>query len=105
MLAPNRYRTIHAQRGKDELLKVRPFIFAIAIGHLKGQLLRLSKLVIAPDTARGRIKVHIAALQTKPHGRPDRTGREEPHGAKVVEAIKDTPRGIVVQGLWGHGLA
>src|SRR5262245_5236344 len=67
-----------------------------AIGHLKGQVLRLGKLIVAPDTARGRIKVDIAALQAKPHGSPDRTGREEPHRAEVVEAIEDTPRGIVV---------
>src|SRR5215470_17859101 len=104
-LAPNRYRTVYAQGGEDALLEVRSLILAIAIGHLKGQVLGLGKLVLAPDTARGRIKMDVATLQATPHGRPDRTGREEPHGTKVVEASEDTPRGIVVQGLWGHGLA
>jgi hypothetical protein len=81
------------------LLEVRPLIFAIAIGYLKRHVLRLGILILAPDTARGGIKVHIAALQAKPHSGPDRTGCEEPHGAKVVEAIEDPARGIVVQGL------
>src|SRR5215813_7528295 len=104
-LAPDRYRTIHAQGGKDELLEVWPFIFARAIGHLKRQVLRLAILVIAPDAARGGIKVHVAARQAKPCGCPDRTGRKEPHGAKVVETIEDSARGIVIQGLRGHRLA
>src|SRR5919108_3577502 len=101
-LAPDRHGAIHAEGGQDELLEVRPFVLAIAISHLKGEVLRLGKLIVTPDTAGGRIKVHIAALQAKPHGRPDRTGREEPHRAKVVEAIEDTSRGIVVQGLRGY---
>src|SRR5919109_1639278 len=69
-LAPDRYRTIHAQRGQDEVLEVGPCIFAIAIGHLQGEVLGLGKLVIAPDTVGGRIKVDIAARQTAwPPGR------------------------------------
>src|SRR5215475_11502183 len=104
-LAPDRYRTIHAERGKDAWLEVWPFIFAIAIGHLKRQVLRFSILIIAPDAARGGIKVHIAARQAKPGGRPDRTGRKEPHGATVVETIEAPARGIVMQGLRGHRLA
>src|SRR5215471_16741942 len=52
--APNRYRTVYAQGGEDALLEVRSLILAIAIGHLKGQVLGLAKLVLAPDTARGR---------------------------------------------------
>src|SRR5262245_8907540 len=80
-LAPYRYRTIDAQRRKDELLEVWPFIFAIALGYLPGEVLRLGKLIVTPDTAGGRLKVHLAALQATPRGRPDRTGREEPHRA------------------------
>ena len=45
-----------------------------------------------------------AALQATPRGRPDGTGREEPHGAAGGEAIEDTARGIVVQGRRGYGL-
>ena len=104
-LAPNRYRTLHAQGGEDELLQVRSLILAIAIGHLEGEVLLLGKLVIAPDTAGGRSKVHIAALQAKPRGRPDRTGREELHGADVVEAIEDTAHGIIVKGVRRDSLA
>src|SRR4029450_14018921 len=81
-----------------------PFVLAIAIGHLKGEVLRLGKLIVTPDAAGGGIKVHIAALQAKPRGRPDCTGREEPHRAKVVEAIEDTARGIALQGLRGGRL-
>src|SRR5215813_2900130 len=103
-LAPNRYSAIDAQRGQHKLLEIRPLILAIAISHLEGEVLRLGKLVIAPDTARGRIKVYIAALQAKSHGRPDRTGREEPHGTKVVEAIEDTPHGIISKGVRREGL-
>jgi hypothetical protein len=104
-LAPNRHGTVHAQGREDELLEVRSLILAIAIGYLEGQGLCLGKLIVAPDTARGGIKVHIASLQAKPHGSSDGTGREESHGAEVVEVIKDTSHGIVVQGMRGHGLA
>jgi hypothetical protein len=86
------------------LLEVRPFVLALALGHLQGEVLRLGKVIVTPDTAGGRIKVHRASLQAKPRGRPDGTGREEPHRAKVVEAIEDTARGIVVQGLRGDCL-
>src|SRR6185503_7320818 len=103
-LAPDRHGAIHAEGGQDAVLEVRPFVLAIAIGHLQGEVLRLGKVIVTPDTAGGGIKVHIAALPAKPHGCPDRTGRAEPHRAKVVEAIKDTARGIVVQGLWGYSL-
>jgi hypothetical protein len=49
--------------------------------------------------------MYVATLQAKPRGCPHRTGREEPHGAEVVEAIEDPAHGIVVQGLWEYGLA
>src|SRR5215468_11942260 len=104
-LAPDRYRPLHAERGKEALLEVWPFSFALALGHRQRQGLPFSLLISAPDAARGGIKVPIAALQAKPGGRPDRTGRQEPHGAKVGETIEDPARGIVIQGLRGHRLA
>jgi len=43
--------------------------------------------------------VYITALQAKPCGSPDGTGGKDPHRAEVVEAIKDAPHGIVIQGV------
>src|SRR5215831_19108867 len=94
VLAPNRYSAIDAQSGQHKLLEIRPLVLAIAIGHLVGEVLRFGKLILAPDTAGGRIKVHIAALYAKPCGSTDRTGGKKPHGAEVVEAIEDAPHGI-----------
>jgi hypothetical protein len=100
-LAPDGHGAIHAERGQHKLLEVRPFVLAIAIGHLEGEVLRLGKLIVAPDTARGGIKVHIAASQVKPRDRADGTIGKEPHGAEVVEAIEDAPHGIIRKGLRG----
>jgi hypothetical protein len=83
------------------LLEVWPLILAIAIGHLKGEVLGLGKLIRTPDAAGGGIKMHITALQAKPCGSPDGTGREEPHRAKVIETIKDTAYRIIRKGLRG----
>jgi hypothetical protein len=49
--------------------------------------------------------VHVATLQAKPRSSPNRTGCEEPHSAKVVEAIKGMSHGIIVQGVGRDGLA
>ena len=87
-----------------KLLEVRPFILAIAIGHLEGEVLRFGELIRAPDTAGGGIKVHIAALETKSCGSTNGTGRKEPHRAKVIEAIEDTAHGIIGKGLRGERL-
>ena len=65
----------------------------------------LGILVSAPDTAGGRLNVPIAALHTKPRGRPDRTGREALQGAQVRETSEDAPHGLVVQGVWRDRLA
>src|SRR5215510_1780877 len=104
-LPPNRHGTIDAQSGKDKLFQVGALILAIAIGHLERQVLRLGKLVLTPDTARRRSKVHLASLQAKPHAGSDRTGGKEPHRAEVVEAIEDAAHRIVGKGLRGYGLA
>jgi hypothetical protein len=48
--------------------------------------------------------VYITAFQAKPCGSADGTGGKEPHGAEVVEAIKDAPYGIVVKGVRREGL-
>jgi hypothetical protein len=100
-LAPNWHGTVHAQGGEDELLEVRPLILAITIGHLEGEVLRFGKLIVAPDTAGGGIKVHVASLQVKPGDRADSTIGKEPHRAEVVEAIEDAPHGIIGKGLRG----
>jgi len=100
-LAPNRHSAFHAQSGEDELLEVRPLLLAIAIGHLEGEVLRLGKLIRAPDTAGGGIKVYLASLQVTPHDRSDGTVGKEPHSAEVVEAIEDTPHGIIGKGMGG----
>src|SRR5262245_11733223 len=104
-LAPKRHRPVHTQAGEDAWREVRPLRLALALGHLAGQGLRLGTLVLAPDTAGGRITVPRAALQAKPRSRSDGTGGAEPHRAEVVEASEDPARGIVVQGRRGHGLA
>src|SRR5262249_24315248 len=104
-LAPDRYGAIDAEHGQHKLLEVRPLILAIAIGHLEGEVRRLGKLIVAPDTVRSGIKVHIAALQVKPCGSADRTGGKEPHRAEVVEAIEDAPHGIIIKSVWSEGLA
>jgi hypothetical protein len=62
-------------------------------------------MVIAPDTAGGRIKVHIAALQAKPYAGSDHTGSKKSHRAEVVEAIEDASHGIISKSLRGQGLA
>jgi hypothetical protein len=49
-LAPHRHGTISAEGGQHKLLEIRPFILAIAIGHLEREVLLLSKLLLAPDT-------------------------------------------------------
>src|SRR5262245_48814850 len=96
-LAPYRYRPIHAERGKNAWLEVWPFIFAIVLGPLQRQVLRLGLLVRAPDAARGGINVPRTARHAQPWGRPDRTGRQEPPGATGVETIEEPARGIVLQ--------
>jgi hypothetical protein len=58
-LAPDGHGTIHTQGGQHKLLEVRSFILAIAVGHLKREVLCLGKLRVTPDTARGRIKVNL----------------------------------------------
>src|SRR5215813_1506412 len=102
-LAPNRDSAIDAQRGQHKLLEIRPLVLAIALGHLEGEVLRLGKLILTPDTARGGIKVHITALQAKPCSSADGTGSKEPHSAEVVEAIEDASHDIVVQGVRREG--
>jgi hypothetical protein len=49
--------------------------------------------------------VHIAALHATPCGSADGTGGKKPHGAEVVEAIKDAPYGIIIKGVWREGLS
>ena len=83
------------------MLEVRPLLLAIAIGHLEGEVLRFSKLIVAPDTAGGGIKVDIASLQVKPGDRADGAVGQEPHRAEVVKAIEDAPHGIIGKGLRG----
>ena len=83
------------------MLEVRPLIFALAIGHLEGDVLCFGKPIVAPDTAGGGIQVHVASLQVKPCDRADGTVGKEPHRAKVVEAIEDAPHGIIGKGLRG----
>src|SRR5262245_49930556 len=104
-LAPDGHGTIHAEGGQHKRLAGWPLICAIAIGHLERKGLRLGKLILTPDTTKGGINVHLAALQAKPRGHSGGTGGEESHGAKGVEASEDTPRGIVVQGRAPPGLA
>src|SRR5262244_2925169 len=102
--APDRPGALHAEGGQDAWLEVRPFVLALAISPLQGEGLRLGTVLVAPDTTGGRSKGHRAALQAQPRGRPDRTGREEPHRTTVIEASEATARGIVVPGLRGDGL-
>jgi hypothetical protein len=45
-LAPERHGAIHAEGGQDAWLEVRPFVLAIALGHLQGEVLRLGQLVV-----------------------------------------------------------
>jgi hypothetical protein len=49
--------------------------------------------------------VSIAVFHATPCRGPDGTGRTDLHGAHVVEAIEDTPHGLVVTGMWREGLA
>src|SRR5262245_3261726 len=98
-LAPNRHRALHAQGGEDELLEVRPLILALTISHLEGEVLRLGKLILTPDTAGGGIKVHIASLQVNPRDRSDGTVGKEPHRAEVVETIEDASHRIIGTGM------
>jgi len=53
---------VHAQGGEHKLFEVGPAILAIAMGHSAGDILLLGKLVLAPDTAGGRVKVDITAV-------------------------------------------
>jgi hypothetical protein len=85
------------------LLEVRPLLFALALGHLEGEVLCLGTRIVAPDTAGSGIKVHGASFQGKPGDRADGTIGKEPPGATVVEASADAPHGISGKGLRGSG--
>jgi len=97
-LAPHRYSALDAQRGQHKRLELRPLVRARARGDLAGEVLRLGKLLITPDSARGGIQEPITALPAKSCGRAAGTGGTEPHGAEGVEAFEDPPHAIVVQG-------
>jgi len=109
--APEGYGTIHTQGREDELLQIRPLGLAIAMRNRQGHrllrlVLRVRRRPILPiDADRRRIKVHVPLVQPKhligTHG----AGGEELHSADLVEAIEDTPDGVVMKGLRRDGLA
>ena len=103
--APHGHGALDAEGGQHQLRQVRSLILALTLGHLEGEGLRLSPLILAPDPAGGRIKVPVAVLQAKPHGSADGTGGKETHGAAVVETLEDAPPGIVSTGRRGERLA